>query len=110
MSMNYKEQLLQHNQSMALNMSEAELHAKVEHRIMKTFMRMGTCLLFSFGIAYSLSLGLLPLPINGTLMMMSWIAGLALIFWMSWKWQSLSYGTLASLLMLFAFLEGYGLT
>jgi len=108
--MNYKEQLLQANQSMALNMSERELHNKVETTIAKTFMRMGLSLLIAFGTAYTLALGILPLPFNGTLMMLSWIAWLGLIFWMSWKWQQLSYNTLATLLMVFAFLEWYGLT
>lgn len=108
--MNYKEQLLQANQSMALNMSETELHAKVESTIAKTFMWMWLSLLVAFGTAYSLSLGILPLPINGGLMMASWIGGLWLIFRMSYKRQTLSYNTLAILLMVFAFLEGYGLT
>ena len=72
--MNYKEQLLQANQSMALNMSERELHNKVETTIAKTFMRMGLSLLIAFGTAYTLALGILPLPFNGTLMMLSWIA------------------------------------
>jgi FtsH-binding integral membrane protein len=108
--MNYKEQLLQANQSMALNMSETELHNKVETTIAKTFMRMWLSLLVAFGTAYTLAIWLLPLPFNGTLMMLSWIAWLGLIFWMSWKWQTLSYNTLAALLMVFAFLEWYGLT
>lgn len=108
--MNYKQQLIQANQWMALQISETDAHAKIEQTIAKTFMWMGISLLIAFWTAYTLALGILPLPFNGALMMTSWIAWLGLIFWMSYKWQSLSYNTLVWLLMLFAFLEWYGLT
>lgn len=110
MQTNLKQQLLHHNRADALNLSEAELQARVESTIAKTFGRVGVTLLLAFGTAYSLSLGLLPIPVSPTMFWVSWIGGLGLILWMSFRWQTMSYTTLSILLLAFGLLEGYGLT
>lgn len=108
--MSFKEQLLQYNQSSTMYLTEQQIEHKIESTIAQTFAWMWWCLFLAFGIAYATSQGILPLPVNGPLMMWSWVAWLGVIFFMSWKWQSLSYSTLALLLILFAFLEWYWLT
>ena len=108
--MDYKEQLLQLGHADALNVSSQELHARVEGTIAKTFMWMGAILLIAFTVAYGTSTQILPIPFSSTLAWISWIGGFGLIMLMSWRWQKMSYATLASLLLLFGLLEGYGLT
>lgn len=107
---NLKQQLLGINKAEALSLSESQLEQRVENTIAHTFARMWGVMLLAFGIAYAGSTGIINLPYNTSLYWMSWIAGLGIIFWMNMKRQSLSYGALAALLLLFWVLEWYGLT
>jgi len=62
-------------------------------------------MLVAFGIAYAGGTGLIDLPGSSSLYWMSWIAGLGIIFLMNMKRQSMSYATLAGLLLLFGVLQ-----
>lgn len=73
-------------------------------------MWMWVVMLVAFGIAYSMSLGIINIPFSMTWYRASWIAWLGIIFWMNMKRQSLSYTALAGLLLLFGVLEWYGLS
>lgn len=108
--MSLKEELLQYGHSDLLHVSELQLQEKIERTLSKTFLRMWGALLVAFGVAYTTALGILPLPYSSTLFRISWLAWFGIIMLMSRRWKQMSYQTLWMLLMLFAFLEGYGLT
>ncbi len=111
MQTNFKEQLLDLGQNaQALNISEQDLQSRVDHTIAQTFMWMGSVLLVAFAVGYGVASGMLPIPLTTTLMWTSRIGWFALIMLMSWRWQRMSYGTLAILFVLFGVLEGYGLS
>ena len=108
--MTLKQQLLWINRSEALTLSESQLEQRVESTIAHTFAWMGGVMLIAFGIAYAGGTGMIDLPVSSSLYWISWIAGLGIIFLMNMKRQSMSYATLAGLLLLFGVLEWYGLT
>lgn len=107
--MSLKQELLTWNRSEALQLSEDQLQQRVETTIANTYMWMWAVLLLSFGIAYSMSLWLIPIGFSWTWYWISWIAGLGIIFWMSRSWKKLSYTMLATLLLIFGVLQWYGL-
>lgn len=108
--MSFKEDLLTLGHRDVLTLSDQEIQAKTDTTISKTFARMAGMLLISFGIARGISTGALPVPFSSTLYIVSAIGGLGVVLLMSRKRQTMNYQTLAGLLLLFAILEGYGLT
>ncbi len=108
--MSLKQQLLWTNRIDALSMSETQLESRIETTIANTFMRMWVVMLISFGVAYAMSLWMIPIWFSSTGYRVSWIAWMGIIFWMNSQRQTLSYTALAWLLMLFWVLEWYWLT
>ncbi len=108
--MSLKEELLQYGHTHTLHLSETELHQKIESTLTRTFLWMWSALLIAFGVAYTTAIGILPLPYSSTLFWVSWLAGFGIIIAMSRKRRSISYQNLGIMLILFALLEGYGLT
>lgn len=109
--MSFKEDLLRlgHRQD-AMILSDQEIRTKIDNTISKTFGWMAAMLLIAFGMARGISTGILPIPFSGPLYLGSAIAGLIVILVMSRRRQKMTYQTLAALLLVFALLEGYGLT
>ena len=108
--MSFKEDLLTLGHREVVTMSDQEIRTKVDSAISKTFGRMAGMLLIAFGMARGISTGVLPIPFSGPLYLGSAIGGLAVIMIMSRRRQKMTYETLVALLLLFALLEGYGLT
>jgi len=108
--MDFKQDLLRYGQQDAATLTEEQRLEKIDKTISSSFAWVGWLLVISFGIAYAMATGALPIPFTSTAMWASWIAGLGIIFFMGWKWQSLSYHTMAALLIAFAVLEWYWLT
>lgn len=108
--MSLKEQLISYGHTQFLNMTETELQARREQTIAKTFMWMWISLLLSFIVAYTTALWILPLPVSPTLYWVSFLGWLGVVIAMNWKRKSMSYTTLATLLLVFAVLIGYGLS
>lgn len=98
------------NKGSSLTLSDVEREQKIESTIASTFMWMWVVLLLSFWIAYALSLWIVEVPFSSTYYWISWIGWLGIIFLMNMKWRSMSYTTLALLLLLFWLLEGYWLS
>lgn len=108
--MNFKQDLLNYGQQDWIALSEQQRLEKIDKTISSSFARVWWLLLISFATAYGIASGLLPVPFSSTSMWISWIGWLGLIFFMGWKWQSLSYSTMATLMVVFALLEWYWLT
>jgi len=108
--MSFKEQLLQINRTQALDLTETQIHQRVETMISKTFMWMWFVLLIAFGLAYAIGTQLIPIPLNMGIFWWTAIAGFIIVMVMSRKRQRLSYTSLAVLLLLFGVLEWYGLS
>lgn len=108
--MDFKQQLGSLGRRDWAALTQQQIDEKIDTTISSTFAWMGWLLLIAFWVAYSLAFWYLPLPFSYPLMMWSWIAWLWLIFFISYRWNKMSYNTIAALLVLFALLEGYWLT
>lgn len=108
--MRFKQELASIADKYAAGLTEQEIKARIDQTISKTFAWVAGLLLISFWVAYATAFWLLPLPFSMPLFWASWIWWLWIIFYVSRKWQSLSYKTIATLLVVFALLEGYGLS
>lgn len=107
--MNSKDFLTQFGNE-TLTLTDSQAHSKVETMFSKTFMRMGITLLLSFGLAYTMAMGILPIKLTFMGAIISAIGGFGLIIRMQMKRQSMSYNMLAGLLLIFWLLEGYWLS
>lgn len=107
--MNYTEELLRQWRVDLYGMSETGIKAKIDQTISTTFAWMAGLLFISFGLAYGISTGLIPIPLNGIAYIGSAFWWLGLVFWISYRWQKMSYQMLATLLVAFALLEWYWL-
>lgn len=107
---NYKEQLLELGSLDSLQLSHQDLHAKVQRTISTTFLRMWGILLLAFTTGYGLASWLLPIAVTPLMYIISVLGWFGIVLLMSRKRQSLSYTTLASLLVIFGLLEWIGLT
>ena len=108
--MSYQEDLLMLGQRDASLLSDSEIKTKIEQTITKTFARMAWLLLLAFGTARGISTGMIQIPFTSTGYLISAIGWFALIILISRRRQRMNYQTVAGLLLLFAVLEGYGLT
>lgn len=108
--MSYRDLLTDLGRGDLLTLTDDQLHSKVESRFSKTFMRMGITLFIAFGLAYSMAVGLVPIPLTFAGAIISSIGGFGLIVRMQMKRQTMSYNMLAWLLIAFGVLEGYGLS
>jgi FtsH-binding integral membrane protein len=108
--MTFKDELLNYGKAELYQLTQEELVSRREQTIAKTFMRMWITLLLAFGVAYTTALWLLPLPFSWPLYWIAMIAWFGIVLGMSWKWQSMSYSTLVSLLLLFGLLQWYWLS
>lgn len=108
--MDFKQELSQYGQQFATTLTEEQRLERIDRTISSSFAWVWALLLLSFATAYGMATNLIPIPFSTTAMWISWIAWLGLIFFMWWKWRSLSYQTIATLLIIFALLEGYWLT
>ena len=112
--MNLKEKVLSLNPEVALSLSESEIKAQVESIISRTFLWMGVSLLIAFWIWYMflnfIKQGVINTSQYFGLFVWSAIWGFVLVVVISWAWQKLTYAVLATLFVIFAILEGIGLT
>lgn len=107
--MNFTEELLSQGRVDLLWRSETDIKSKIDQTISTTFAWMAGLLFIAFGLAYGISTWLIPLPLNGIAIMASAFGWLGLVFRISYKWQTMSYQMLATLLVAFAILEWYWL-
>ncbi len=112
--MDLKEKVLKLNEPQTVSLSEVDLKIKVENFVTKTFLWLGISLLVAFWVWYYLmylvKTWVLAVSNLVTMFWISAIGWLALVVIISWLWEKFSYGVLATLFVIFAILEGIGLT
>jgi uncharacterized protein len=108
--MSYRDLLTDFGRGDLLTLTDEQLHSKVETTFSKTFMRMGITLFVAFGLAYSIAMGLVAIPLTFWWSIIASLGGFGLIIRMQTRRQSMSYSMLAGLLLLFGLLQGYWLS
>lgn len=108
--MSYQEELISLGTRDAYSLSETERENRIETTMTKTFSWMAGLLLVAFWTARAISSGTLVLPFSSGLYLFSSLGWFALVLLISRRWQSMSYQTIAWLLIAFALLEWYGLS
>ena len=107
-----KSKILENTTNVSTTLEDVE--AKVESIISRTFIWLWVSLLIAFWVGYYMSYlimnNVIPVYKFTWLFLISAIWWFVLVVVMSWLWEKLSYVVLAVLFIIFAILEGIGLT
>jgi len=108
--MTLQDDLLHMGNRDASMLSSAEIETKVESTMTTMFSWVWVMLLIAFGVAFGISSWLLPIPFTMIGFWVSTLGWFGLIMRVSRKRQTMSKQTISGALLLFALLEGYGLS